>query len=140
MSNRIRYFGELGNSDPEGAMVAEAHKMMREKGVYIEPTDPEASYIDLASPYRFLQSIKRAIRSKQARIASQPGRQVTQVEPPSEPTYSRRYSTPTSLGSGGLPVSAEYLTNRLMELQKHPSKNFDEIMKITKELDRMLGK
>jgi hypothetical protein len=127
MSKPIRYMGEMADSDPDEAIEAEAFDMMSEAGVYIDNIDPEASSIDYSTPYKYLKSVERAIQLKIER---------TQPELPNRLTY----TTPTNLGSYGATVSAEYLTNRLMELQKHPSKNFNEIMKITKELDRMLGK
>jgi hypothetical protein len=116
---------------PPDPVTAEGWRMMKEAGVEIDDADPEFSTIVNTTPYAWLKSIESAIEAKRQRLSGY------QAPPPPAATVPTR--TPTNAGGlGGQTLGAEALTVRLQELQKHPSRNMAEIIRLTEELDKFI--
>jgi hypothetical protein len=77
--------------EPQDPITAAAWKEMKERGVEIFEEDPEYELLDMATPYKFLLSVDKAISAKETRL---------QETPPEEKPGSPNVRIP-GVGAGG---------------------------------------
>lgn len=80
--------GQAGEPQPQNVQAGQidpitqaAWDLMQERGVVIEPGDPELEMLDQSTPYKFLLSVEKAITTKETRLQSSSNEEPKTVPP-----------------------------------------------------------